>query len=167
MQHFEGIVRWNVSKPNFLNVNQRQVLISLFILIDSVLFIDSFLEYFQDTLWSTLQMTLVKQWDQGWEILEKRAMGMLPFHRLNEDLNGLRLRTSWRTNENHRELVDNRNKQRKHVFLESWILHNARRNVALIYQEFLGILNNLIIHHFLFFSSTKHITQRTIFDSHS
>jgi len=151
VQHFERIVRWNISKPNFLNVDQGQVFISLIILLDSVLFIDSFLKHFQDTLWSTLQMALVKQRDQCLKILEKRAMGVLPFHRLNEDLYGLSLWTSWRTNENHRELVYNRNKQSKHVFLESWILHNTRRNVALIYQELLGICNDCIIIRFSFF----------------
>ena len=51
-------------------------------------------------------MTLVKQRDQCWEILEKRAMRMLSFHCLNEDFYGLSLSTSWRANENHRELVD-------------------------------------------------------------
>jgi len=64
-------------------------------------------------------MTLVKQRDQCWEILEKRAMRMLSFHCLNEDFYGLSLCTSWRANENHRELVDNRDKQSKQILLES------------------------------------------------
>ena len=150
MQYFERIVRRDVSKPNFLDVHQGQVFISLIILLDSVLFIDSFLKHFQDTLWSTLQMALVKQRDQCLEILEKRAMGVLPFHRLNEDLYGLSLWTSWRANENHRELIDNRNEQSKHILLESWILHDTRRNVALIYQELLSILNDCVIILFFF-----------------